>query len=153
MAYTPDPTDASQPTGDVYAATAAPEFRALKGRVNDLAAGTGVQYTVGGSPLSGHTAVAVNSSGLLIYADPTSAAQLGNIVGVLADAYGAGTIATVNNDGVIIHAGWTWSSGPIYAGLAGALTQTPPSGVFTQVVGYALAATRMRVFVQPSIIQ
>lgn len=39
MAYIPDPVDATQPTGDVKASTAAAEFRALKGRTNALAVG------------------------------------------------------------------------------------------------------------------
>lgn len=39
MAYLPDPADATQPTGDVKASTAAAEFRALKGRVNTITLG------------------------------------------------------------------------------------------------------------------
>lgn len=38
MPYTPDPTNASQPSDSEAAGTAAAEFRALKGRVNALAA-------------------------------------------------------------------------------------------------------------------
>jgi hypothetical protein len=40
MPYTPDATDATQPVGTVKASTASAEFRALKTRVNSLAAGT-----------------------------------------------------------------------------------------------------------------
>lgn len=38
MAYIPDPTDASQPTGDVKAQTAAAEFRAIKAYLNGIVA-------------------------------------------------------------------------------------------------------------------
>lgn len=47
-------------------------------------AGGATTIIVGPSPLSGHTAVAVNSAGLLVYADCTDAAQLGLTLGVQA---------------------------------------------------------------------
>ena len=53
MPYTPDPTDASQPTEDKFVETAAPEFRALKARVNALEASIGGGGAVlGGTPIS-----------------------------------------------------------------------------------------------------
>lgn len=39
MAYIPDPTDASQPVGTVFASTAAAEFRAIKAYLNSIVAG------------------------------------------------------------------------------------------------------------------
>ena len=38
MAYVPVPTDATQPTDDVKASTAAAEFRAIKGYLNGIVA-------------------------------------------------------------------------------------------------------------------
>jgi hypothetical protein len=47
MPYTPDPTNAAQPADSEAAGTAAAEFRALKGRVNAVAAALQGLYPVG----------------------------------------------------------------------------------------------------------
>lgn len=116
-------------------------------------AGGATTIIVGPSPLSGHTAVAVNSAGLLVYADCTDAAQLGLTLGVLAGAYAAGDQAVVQTDFELTHAGWTFATGPVYVGAGGALVQAlPPGAVFVQVIGYATAPTRLRIHLQPPIL-
>lgn len=108
--------------------------------------------TVGASPLSGHTAVAVDASGLLIYADSSNPAHRLAVLGVIGQAYSAGTEAQVQTGFVLEHSGWTWTAGPVFVGLGGALVQTVPgSAVFCQVVGLALSATRILIDVQPPI--
>ena len=107
---------------------------------------------VGAAPISGHTAVALDSGGLLIYADCTNLAHLGAVLGVVANAYSPGDLAVVQTDFDLAHAGWTFATGPVFVGATGALVQTLPMGaVFAQVVGYALAPTRIRIDVQPPI--
>lgn len=109
--------------------------------------------TVGAVPISGHTAVALDPSGLLIYADCTNPAHLGAVLGVVANAYGAGDPAVVQTDFDLTHAGWAFATGPVFVGAAGALAQALPVGaLFAQVVGFALAPTRIRVDVQPPIV-
>ncbi len=109
--------------------------------------------TVGATPLSGHTAVAMDADGLLIYADCTNPAHIGAVQGVIANAYGAGDLAVVQTGFELVHAGWSFSPGPVFVGASGALVQTLPMGaVFAQVVGYALAPTRIRIDVQPPIV-
>lgn len=104
------------------------------------------------APISGHSAVACNASGLLIPADCTLLAHRGAVIGVTDSAYAAGADAEVKTDFVLEHAGWTWAPGPVFVGVAGALTQTlPPGAVFSQVVGQALAATQLLVDLQPPI--
>ena len=116
-------------------------------------AGGATLITVGASPISGHTAVALDPSGLLIYADCTNPAHLGAVLGVVANAYGAGDPAVVQTSFDLSHAGWTFATGPVFVGATGALVQTLPMGaVFAQVVGYALAPTRIRIDVQPPIV-
>ena len=116
-------------------------------------AGGATLFTVGAAPISGHTAVALNPSGLLIYADCTNPSHLGAVLGVVANAYGAGDSAVVQTSFDISHAGWSFTAGPVLAGLSGALVQTlPPGALFAQVVGFALAPTRIRVDVQPPIV-
>ena len=128
----------------------APGPRGIQG-IPGPAGGTTV-VTVGATPLSGHTAVAMDADGLLIYADCTNPSHIGSVQGVIANAYGAGDLAVVQADFDLAHAGWTFATGPVFVGAAGALVQTLPVGaVFAQVVGYALAPTRIRVDVQPPI--
>ena len=107
---------------------------------------------VGAAPISGHTAVALDSGGLLVYADCTNLANLGAVLGVVANAYSPGDLAVVQTDFDLTHAGWAFATGPVFVGATGALVQTLPMGaVFAQVVGYALAPTRIRIDVQPPI--
>ena len=109
--------------------------------------------TVGAAPISGHTAVALDSGGLLVYADCTNPAHIGAVQGVVGNAYSPGDLAVVQMDFELVHAGWSFAPGPVFVGASGALVQTlPPGAIFAQVVGYALAPTRIRVDVQPPIV-
>ena len=115
-------------------------------------AGGTMLVTVGATPLSGHTAVALDSGGLLVYADCTNPAHIGAVQGVIANAYSPGDLAVVQTDFGLVHAGWSFSPGPVFVGASGALVQALPAGaVFSQVIGYALTPTLVRVDVQPPI--
>lgn len=108
--------------------------------------------TVGATPLSGHSAVAVDAAGLLIQADCTNPAHRGAVLGLLANAYSPGDQAVVQTAFTLEHSGWTWSPGPVFVCTAGQLTQTLPVGaVFSQVVAHALSPTLVLVDVQPPI--
>lgn len=115
-------------------------------------AGGASTVTVGASPISGHSAVAIDSSGLLVPADVSLAAHRGAILGVVANAYSPGDDAVVQTGYLLEHSGWSWALGPVLVGSAGALTQAPAaSALFVQVIGYAVSPTRMVVDVQPPI--
>lgn len=115
-------------------------------------AGGTTTVTVGATPLSGHSAVAVDAAGLLIQADCTNPAHRGAVLGLLANAYSPGDQAVVQTAFTLEHSGWTWSPGPVFVGTAGQLTQTLPVGaVFSQVVAHALSPTLVLVDVQPLI--
>ena len=116
-------------------------------------AGGATLVTVGATPISGHTAVALDSGGLLVYADCTNPAHLGTVQGVIANAYSPGDQAVVQTGFGLVHAGWSFSPGPVFVGASGALVQVLPAGaVFAQVIGYALAPTLIRIDVQPPIV-
>ena len=116
-------------------------------------AGGATTVTVGATPISGHTAVALDSGGLLVYADCTNPAHIGAVQGVVGNAYSPGDLAVVQTDFELVHAGWSFAPDPVLAGLSGALVQTlPPGALFAQVIGYALAPTRVRIDVQPPIV-
>ena len=115
-------------------------------------AGGTTTVTAGATPLSGHSAVAVDAAGLLIQADCTNPAHRGAVLGLLANAYSPGDQAVVQTAFTLEHSGWTWSPGPVFVGTAGQLTQTLPVGaVFSQVVAHALSPTLVLVDVQPPI--
>ena len=115
-------------------------------------AGGATTFTVGATPLSGHSAVAVDAGGMLIKADCTSPAHRGAVLGLLANAYSPGDQAVVQTDLTLEHSGWTWTPGPVFVGTAGQLTQALPVGaVFSQVVAHALSPTLVLVDVQPPI--
>ncbi len=116
-------------------------------------AGGATTVMVGATPISGHTAVALDSGGLLVYADCTNPAHIGAVQGVVGNAYSPGDLAVVQTDFELVHAGWSFSPGAVLVGLSGALVQALPVGaVFAQVIGYALAPTRIRIDVQPPIV-
>ena len=116
-------------------------------------AGGATTVMVGAAPISGHTAVALDSGGLLVYADCTNPAHIGAVQGVVGNAYSPGDLAVVQTDFELVHAVWSFAPGPVLAALSGALVQTlPPGALFAQVIGYALAPTRIRIDVQPPIV-
>ena len=116
-------------------------------------AGGTTLVTVGATPISGHTAVALDSGGLMVYADCTNPAHIGAVQGVVGNAYSPGDLAVVQTGFELVHAGWSFSPGPVFVGASGALVQVLPVGaVFAQVIGYALAPTRVRIDVQPPIV-
>lgn len=126
---------------------------AYVGPPGPIGPGGATLVTVGAAPISGHTAVALDSGGLLIYADCTNPAHIGAVQGVVGNAYSPGDLAVVQTDFELVHAGWSFSPGPVFVGASGALVQTlPPGALFAQVVGFALAPTRIRVDVQPPIV-
>lgn len=116
-------------------------------------AGGATLIPVGATPLSGHSAVALGADGALQPADCTLAAHIGAVQGVVGNAYSPGDQAVVQTDFELVHAGWSFSPGPVFVGASGALVQVLPVGaVFAQVIGYALAPTRIRIDAQPPIV-
>lgn len=116
-------------------------------------AGGATLVKVGDTPISGHAAVAMDTDGRLVYADCTSAAQIGTVMGLTTSAYAANADAVVQQDFEVNFPGWAFVPGPVFVGEAGALVQSlPPAAVFQQVVAFALTATRIRVSVQPPLI-
>ena len=115
-------------------------------------AGGAMPVPVGPTPISGHSAVAVNANGVLIPADCTLPTHLGAVLGVVAHAYAPGDAAEVQTPFLLEHSGWAWVPGPVYVGMGGQLAQAlPPSALFCQVVGHALSATRVLIDLQPPI--
>lgn len=115
-------------------------------------AGGAALVRVGSTPLSGHSVVAVDAAGELIYADCTNPTHSGAVLGFLASAYSAGEDASVQTGFVLEHIGWSWAPGFVLVGSGGQPVQSLPLGaVFSQIVGKVLSPTSILVDPQPPI--
>jgi hypothetical protein len=114
--------------------------------------GGSVTTYVSTAPVSGHTAVVLDSTGQCIPADAATATHYA-VAGITVGAAIAGDPATVVTKGILEHSGWTFTAGlPVYLGLAGALTQTlPGSALFSKTLGIAVTSTRVSLDFQPAI--
>jgi hypothetical protein len=97
----------------------------------------GTQYTspiVASANLSALRIITTNSEGQLIYADSQSS-QPSPAIGILLAAVMAGNSIRVLTSGIVSDAAWNWVvNQPLFLGIDGTLTQTPPeTGVLLQV--------------------
>lgn len=113
---------------------------------------TSPSYTTAAA-LSGHQVIALNSSGLAIYASADDLSMAFRVVGISHNAASSGASITVQDRDVMTHGGWSWTPGQvIYLGLNGVLSSTVPvSATFILVMGKALSATSILVGIQPPI--
>lgn len=86
-------------------------------------------------PIGSHRVV--NASGM--YANSNVLADAGEVVGISITA--SSTSISIRTAGPMIEGSWTWTAGPIYLGLNGMLTQTPPTTGFVLEVASAISAT------------
>lgn len=104
-------------------------------------------------PTSGHTAVAINETGL-VPLDINNPMHVLKYVGISLNAAALGDSITIKRQGVVTEPSWAWTPDSlVYAGLNGVLTQTLPEvSAFTKVVGVAIAPTKILLSQQPSIL-
>lgn len=84
----------------------------------------------------------------LDYRDEDSVALL---LGIALTAADPGGEVTVQRSGALTDSSWTWSYGPLWLGVDGAITQTPPDDGFDVAIGVATAATSILLDIQPPI--
>lgn len=104
------------------------------------------------SNLGGHRVVKTVGMDEVDYADSSVPGDADLVVGVTLGAATAGADVQVQTDGVIEEGSWTWTPGPVWLGLTGILTQTPPTSGFLCKVGIALGPTTLLVDVEPAIV-
>ncbi|MEU1550205.1 hypothetical protein [Nocardia sp. NPDC005745] len=95
-------------------------------------------------PLSGHRAVTRQPDGTLVYASADAPGHMHAPIWITTGAADAGAQATAVAFGEITEPSWAWTPGPLYLGLAGAITQIPPtapSAYFLAQLGAATAPT------------
>ncbi len=100
--------------------------------------------------INAHKAISA-AGGIAFYADSEDVDLSDRVVGISTEAVPAGTYVTTQVGGEIMFAGWSWTSGPVYVGSTGILTQTPPTSGALVVVGRATAPTKILIEVQQPI--
>jgi hypothetical protein len=113
-------------------------------------ASTQFEYHPAGTTLGGNRAVTVNSSGQLVYPDPT---QLNSwCLGITKHSALTGELVQVQIFGSHTEPSWNWNAGePVFLGLNGTLTQTPPVSGQLIAVGTAQTPTRIFIDINPPI--
>ena len=92
--------------------------------------------------LSALKVITTNVDGKAIYASSSNLDHFNKIVGINERAAVAGGEATVIFAGYMRDDDWTWDlDKPIFLGIDGALTQTPPSSGFRIIVAFPLSET------------
>ena len=139
--------DANQHPASAIAVEAAPEAGIpetgnLQG-VLERMAGAGEQNltAVAAVAVGAFKAVAFRPDGKIEPADHANPAHLSRVVGIAAASSAAGTPAIVRVSGLLSFSDWSWAPGlPVYVGVDGGLTQTPPATGFVQQIGIATGA-------------
>lgn len=100
--------------------------------------------------------VLVSQAGQLIHGSADTADHFGRVVGVSANAAITGAPVRYVSAGVINDPSFSFTEGPVFAGLNGTMTQTYPTVgggfVFLQQIGYASSSTRLLIQIAPPIL-
>lgn len=100
--------------------------------------------TTAPSTMSGHRVLA-RVAGVLVYASSANPAHAGKVVGISLNAALAGQDLSYQTSGEVTEPSWSLTPDmPVYLGVDGLFTQTPPTNppsVFTQVIGFAAGPT------------
>jgi hypothetical protein len=134
----------------------------LEAQTASLLAGSGIGGSVAelkrsgiaAVALSGHRVVTPQTDGQLNYASNDNVAHLTVPLWITTGAASPGSAVETLLFGLMIEPTWTWTPGPVYLGVNGQLTQTPPAvpgAVFIAQVGTATSPTSVFVDRAPSI--
>ena len=101
-----------------------------------------------GTDLGGQRVIGLGLDGSAIHASADDPDHILRVLGISTGAALAGAQVPVRSIGTIDDPSWSWVPGPIWCGLAGALTQAPPvtpTATFSQQVAFAVSPTRILV--------
>ncbi|CAN5813981.1 hypothetical protein BH20PSE1_BH20PSE1_01020 [soil metagenome] len=108
--------------------------------------GVGAGITrIAAQALGGQRLVYASSASGCDYADNRVFAQRFALLGITQGAVVGGAEATILSYGPFTEPSWSWTPGPLYLGIDGLITQTPPvaPAAFLLVVGVAVDATHV----------
>ncbi len=113
--------------------------------------GAGFSRTAGAA-LGGYRVVRALEDGRVGYASSAEVSHAPLVLGITLHAASENDVVEVRGGGEMSDAGWSWTPGPIFCGLDGVLTQTPPAEGFIKQVAVAETATRIIVRLTPPIV-
>lgn len=100
---------------------------------------------IAGVDISGHSVVIKSGTGTVSLADHNLLSHIHQVLGVSLNSATQGTEVQVQSFGLITEPSWNWIDGPVYLGVGGQLSQTPPTTGFLLIVGTAMAPTVLMV--------
>jgi len=107
-------------------------------------------YIIASTNIGGHRVVKSTLTGCT-YADSAVLSDLGKILGITSSATEQGNLTKIHTSGEIEESTWNFTTGPVYLGSTGVLTQTLPATGFIQQVGVAISSTKIAIQIHPSI--
>jgi hypothetical protein len=114
--------------------------------------GGSTQGFTAAATISAYTAVAIVGVSA-ITADSSQQSMAGSVVGISITGVTAGSEVVVQFSGELTYNGWNWQPGkPIFLGVGGLLTQTPPTSGFNQLIGTPVSTTSMFINLQSPIL-
>lgn len=120
--------------------------------------GIGIPGPAGGSAvqrLAGETLSALRAvyelNGEVFTLDYRDASHISLLLGITLTAGSSGQLLNIQRSGAIDDSGWSWSPGPVWLGVDGALTQISPVDGYDLLIGSATAATRITLNLQDPI--
>ena len=91
-------------------------------------------------------------AGVVVYASADAPTTASNVLGITTSSVAAGLPSTIQSLGLMTEPSWAWTPDkPVFCGLNGALTQTPPTTGFSLIVGLAVSTTQVFIRVTPPI--
>jgi hypothetical protein len=112
----------------------------------------GITRRIANVALGGHRVVKGLASGNAAYASSDVSGDNALILGITEHAADADAEVSVRYQGDMEEGSWNWSPGPVFCGVNGVLTQTPPSTGFVCQVGVSDKPTRINVNIGPALV-
>lgn len=104
-------------------------------------------------PISGHRMVKSTVAGKVGYTSSSLQADANTVLGMTLNAASADGVVNVQTSGPVTEPTWNWTPNlPVFLGVSGAMTQTPPATGFQLVVGIATAPTTLVLGIKQPII-
>lgn len=108
-------------------------------------------HRTAGQNLSGHKVLSAAIDGKAIYAD-VNTVTTSAIIGISLNAASLNDTVNIQTSGMLQHTGWSFTpQEPVFAGLNGQLTQTPPNAAYSAEIGVALSTDTLIINIHPII--
>lgn len=118
-------------------------IRGPQGETGPTGAGATAITRTAADDLNAFKLVLADAAGGVLYADAATMAHAGRALGVTRTAALRGDTVSIEVQGPVLNAGWSWTPGAmLYVGLGGDIT-TEQVGVFSQCIGWATSPTEI----------